>query len=121
MIEKIKPETVETLGVRALPTTPTAQGNSGGYSSAEVKQAFDRLTVHVIEKYNLLIDAIHAKGSASVMAEMPTGLSEGHTLQQLIEDITCGNLAAYLTVGERSLIEEIAELRARITALEESV
>ena len=119
MIETIKPETVEMLGVRALPNAPIAQGVSGGYSAGEIKQAFDRLTVHVIEQFNLLINAIHSSGNASIMAEMPTGLNENHTLAQLISDIRNGNLSAYLTVNNNSLAEEIAEIRAKITALEE--
>ena len=121
MIEKIKPQAVELLGVQALPTTPSAQGTAGGYSPTEIKAAFDRLTVHVIEKYNLLVDAIHSSGADSILAEIPSGIRDGHTAAELIEDIKSGNISSYLKVADRSLCEEIAMLRERITRLEERI
>ena len=121
MIETIKPEIVETLGVRALPNNPTASGTSGGYSATETKEAFDRLTVHVIEQYNRLIEAIHTFGAASIMAEIPTGIDDDHTVNDLIRDITNGNLASYLDIGGRSLAMELADLRTRITDLEAEI
>ena len=122
MLEKIKQETVETLGVRALPTSPTAPGAmGGGYSADEMKLAFDRLAVHVIEQYNLLIDTIHRDPDSSVLAEISTGISDGHTLADLVRDITSGNFAAYMTLGNQSILEAISELSAKVRAIEEKL
>ena len=120
MLEKIKQETIETLGVCSLPTSPTSPGAvGGGYSAEEMKLAFDRLAIHVIEQYNLLIEAIHAQPPSSILGEIPTGISEGHTLSDLISDITSGDFAVYMRLGTQSILEEMRSLSQRVTALEE--
>lgn len=122
MLEKIKKETVELLGVSSLPTSPTSPGAiGGGYSAEEMKLAFDRLAIHIIEQYNLLIEAIHAEPSASILSEIPTGISDGHTLRDLMSDITGGDFAVYMKLGNRSILEEMQSLSQRVTALEEKI
>jgi hypothetical protein len=122
LLEKIKKETVELLGVSSLPTSPTSPGAiGGGYSAEEMKLAFDRLAIHIIEQYNLLIEAIHSDPSASILGEIPTGISDGHTLRDLMSDITGGDFAVYMKLGNRSILEEMQSLSQRVTALEEKI
>lgn len=122
MLEIIKPEAVETLGVSSLPTSPTSpSANGSGYSATQMKQAFDRLSVHIIEHYNLLINALHSDPEVSIMAEMLTGISKEHTLSDLIRDITEGDFVYYLKLGNRSIAEEIYALSDRISRLEEKI
>ena len=122
LLEKIKPEAVEMLGVSSLPTSPTNPSATGsGYSATQIKQAFDRLSVHIIEHYNRLIDALHSDLDTSILAEIPTGIFEEHTLSDLIRDITSGNIASYLMLGDQSLAEGICTLSERISRLEEKI
>ena len=123
MIEKITKEKADELSVSSLPTRPNAPTSSGGvgYSSADMKQAFDALTLYVIEKYNELIDAIYETDSSSLSAAIPTGLSDGHTLNDLFTDLKNGNLASYLSVGDNSLASELAEIRLELQTIKRRV
>lgn len=108
------------MRVSSLPSRPSAPTAFGGrgYTASEVKEAFDRLPLYIVEKFNSLIDDVRAVGDSSLAAAMPTGYGDGHTLANLLEDVKNGNLAAYLTVGEQSLAMRLAELEARLDALE---
>lgn len=91
---------IAALKVSSLPSRPTAPGSFGGlgYTAGQMKAAFDRLPLYIIERLNDLIDGITRTGDGSFAAAMPTGIKEGHTLRDLIEDIVNGNCSAYLTV-----------------------
>ena len=112
MIEKITQEKVQELCVASLPTRPNAPANlgGGGLSSTEIKNAFDALTLYVIEKYNALIDAIGSVGEGSLASKVKTGISEEHTLENMFEDLKTGDFASYLMVGENTLAAEIAKI-----------
>ena len=112
MIEKITQEKVQELCVASLPTRPNAPANlgGGGLSSTEIKNAFDALTLSVIEKYNALIDAIGSVGEGSLASKVKTGISEEHTLENMFEDLKTGDFASYLMVGENTLAAEIAKI-----------
>jgi hypothetical protein len=118
---KMLTEEVSPLSVSSLPTHPTAPSGLGGrgYTSADMKAAFDKLPLLIIERFNALIDDISSEGEDSLAAAIPTKISDGHTLFDLFCDIQNGNLAAYLVVGDESLTAKLAELEARISALEE--
>jgi len=103
-IEKIK---VSSLPTR--PTSPTAFGGSG-YSAAQMKAAFDKLPLLLVERYNRLLDDVSLLGEGSVASEIPTGLDEDHTLSELFSDIKNGNLASYITVGGYTLYSAIDRL-----------
>ena len=49
---------------------------------------------------------------------MPTGISDGHTIADLIEDVKSGNCATYLNVDGRTLSAEIAAIWAKIGEME---
>ena len=121
MIEKISEEKAKELCVSSLPTRPTAPTSYGGagFSTAEMKNAFDALTLYVIEKYNQLVDAIRTVGDGSLASEVLTGISDGHTLEKLFSDVQNGDFASYLAVGERTLATEIAEIRTVLDQVKE--
>lgn len=119
MIEKITQEKVQELCVASLPTRPNAPANlgGGGLSSTEIKNAFDALTLYVIEKYNALIDAIGSVGEGSLASKVKTGISEEHTLENMFEDLKTGDFASYLMVGENTLAAEIAKIYVSINQI----
>ena len=121
MIEEITKEKVNELSVSSLPTRPTAPTSSGGagFSAKEMKNAFDALTLHVIEKFNELIRAIKDTGESSLLSEIPSGLSDGHTLLDMLEDITSGDFVSYVNVRGKSLATRISEMESTLETVKE--
>ena len=113
---------IETARVSSLPTRPTAPSSLGGrgYTAKEMKEAFDRLPLLIIERFNLLLDDIKAEGDESILKEIPTSIKEGHSLYDLMCDIKRGNLASYLTCGDVSLAERLYNIEKRLCDLESS-
>ena len=110
---KILEEEISDLKIASLPTRPTERRGfgGGGYSASEVKEAFDKLPLFIIEKFNALIDDIVALGKGSLADSIPTGIDEGHTLRRLFEDIENGNLAGYMMIGGQSLASQIVKIK----------
>lgn len=118
---EISPLKIESLPTR--PTVPEAYGGAG-YTASDMKRAFDRLPLFIAERLNSLLDDILAEPEASVLADMKSGIYEGHTLYQLLCDIKSGAVSDYLTVGEGTLSEmkdaqelQIGELKSDLTEL----
>ena len=109
MVSKILTEDIEELRISALPTRPTAPTSFGGkgYTATEMKAAFDRLPLFIIEKYNQLIESLGGEGSESITSLIPTGISDGPTLADLLSDIKNGNFSSYLDVYGETLVERI--------------
>ncbi|MBQ8321585.1 MAG: hypothetical protein IJX92_04400 [Clostridia bacterium] len=109
---KISDEEICDLKVASLPTRPTEDSaySGEGYGPEEMKAAFDRLPLFIIERYNALIDDIAGIGEESLAAAMKTGIKEGHTLCDMYTDISNGNFASYLSVGGESLSSVIARI-----------
>ena len=118
---KILTEEISDLTVSSLPTRPTSPIALGGrgYSSAEMKQAFDKLPLFIIERLNSLIDDIKSEGGGSVADAIPTGICEEHSLKDLFADVKNGNLSSYLNVLGKTLAVHIAEILERLKRLEE--
>lgn len=114
---RINEAEIADLKVSALPTRPNAPAAFGGkgYTATELKAAFDALPLYVIEKFNTLIDDVTAEDG--IANGIKTGLSDGHTLADLIGDVRSGNFVKYLTVEGRTLEEVILEMQADIEAL----
>ena len=102
------------------PTSPKLLGGRG-YTAADMKAAFDRLPMLLVERLNSLIDDIKDAGDGGVAAAIPTELSDNHTLKEMFEDIRNGNFASYLAVGEASLLSVITELRLEIASIKEAI
>lgn len=113
---KITAEEAAQLSVASLPTRPTAATSYGGkgYTSTEMKEAFDRLPLLAIERLNSLIDDITG---GDVTEAIPTPHHNLPTLAAVINGIDSGALAASLTVGSETLAGAISSLRADINMI----
>ena len=80
---------IADIRVSSLPTHPTAPKTHGGmgYSSRDMKAAFDKLPLYIIERYNALIEDISDIGEDSISASIPPGIRSRHTLADLFDDI----------------------------------
>ena len=116
---KILDEEIRGLKISSLPTRPTTSSSLGGkgYSTKDMKEAFDKLSLYIIERFNLLIDDISGEPDSSVSGVIKTGLSDGHTLASLFTDIVTGELANYMTVFGTSLATYLGKLREDVNAL----
>ena len=119
--KKILNSEIESRRVSSLPTRPTAPSAFGGagMTSTQLKEAFDSLSLLIIERFNLLIGDVTQLGDDSLSGAVPTGISAGHTLADLFADIKNGTFASYLSVGDRSLESTLLSLSERIKKLEE--
>ena len=86
-----------------------------------MKEAFDRLPLYIVERFNSLIEDILSLGDDSLIASIPTGIEEGHTLCDLIEDIKSGHLAEYLSIGENSLVGFATDAELTLAAHTEDI
>ena len=116
---KIENADVKDILVSALPTRPTAPKSLGGmgYGASEMKSAFDKLPLYVIERYNELIEDISSLGIDSLAAAIPTGVKEEHTLNDLFTDIKSGAVAGYLTFLGKSLSEHVMRIYEELEAI----
>lgn len=121
--KKINTSETSAARVASLPSHPTSPKLLGGrgYTAADMKAAFDRLPMLLVERLNSLIDDIKDAGDGGVAAAIPTELSDDHTLKEMFEDIRNGNFASYLAVGEASLLSVITELRLEIASIKEAI
>lgn len=118
---KITDTDIADLKISTLPTRPTAPSAFGGkgYTAAEMKSAFDRLPLYIIERYNELIEDITAEGEGSVAEGIKTGITDTHTLGDMFEDIKNGNFIQYLESGGGPLGEYLLKLRSDIDKIAE--
>jgi hypothetical protein len=107
--QKFTDSEVNEHKVASLPTRPTAPTSYGGkgYSATEMKAAFDRLPLLIIERFNSLLDDLTASGEGSLIEEILTGIKEGHTLAKLFSDIKDGSFSDYLMAGDMTLMQTI--------------
>lgn len=112
-------EEIDKLKVSSLPTRPTAPAAFGGrgYTAKEMKEAFDRLPLLIIERLNALINSISQVGADCLASMIPTGIIEHHTLQDLFSDILEGNILSYMYLGDVPFINHITALRADVDKL----
>lgn len=79
---KITASEIDSLKVASLPTRPTAPTAFGGkgYTATEMKAAFDKLPLRIIEEFNSLIDEIENGALAQTLCQT-------EPLKTLISDI----------------------------------
>ncbi len=118
---KILDEEIKDLQIASLPTRPNASVKYGGaaLSADEMKAAFDKLPLFIINKFNALIEDIEAVGG--VTSAIKTGILDSHTLENLFEDITSGAFCSYLIYSGKSLSDLIQEILERLDAVENEV
>ena len=121
--KKIQNSDIEHILISSLPTHPTAPRSLGGrgYSASEMKEAFDRLPLYIIEHYTALIGDVHSFGENSLASAVPSGIKDGHTLHNLFEDIKSGELAAYFGILGKSLLSHLITIYAEIDALKNKI
>ena len=117
--KKIESSDIKDLLISSLPSRPTAPKSLGGkgYGATEMKAAFDKLPLYLVEKYNDLICDISDIGEDSLAASILSGIKDEHTLSNLFEDIKSGGIATYLTFLGKTLHEHIMHLYEEIDAL----
>ena len=110
---------ISDMRIASLPTRPTAPRHLGGkgYGATEMKEAFDKLPLYIIEKYNELISDVHRYGEDSLASAIPSGIKSGHTLHSLFEDVQTGELATYFSFLGKSLLAHIISLYGEIDML----
>lgn len=120
---KITDGEISDMRVSSLPTRPTAPTAFGGkgYTAQELKAAFDRLPLYIIEKYNELIDDIIGTDGESIADSIKTGINDTHTLSELFADVKNGNLSAYMKAPVGTLAEYLTSLRADIDKIADSL
>jgi len=116
---KISESDIAKLKIASLPSRPTAPAAFGGrgYTAKDMKAAFDKLPLFIIEKFNTLIDDILAEGENSITASIPSGVKAGHSLKNVLSDITDGGLSEYLTVSDMTLAEFAAWCKREISSI----
>ncbi len=121
--KKIQDSDVRSLKISSLPTRPTSSTSLGGlgYSSRDMKEAFDALSLHIIEHYNTLIDDITDEPDSSVAAVIKTGITDSHTLSTLFSDIVSGAFAGYMTVFGEPLSLYLAKMREELDEVKSSL
>lgn len=121
--KKIKKQDIKDILIASLPTRPTAPIALGGkgYRAGEMKEAFDKLPLYIIERYNELLEDIEALGENSLAAAIPSGISDTHTLNTLFEDVASGNLATYFTFLGKSLIEHVLYVYSELDEMKKAL
>lgn len=114
--KKITGEEILSNAVSSLPTRPTFPSSLGGrgYTSAEMKAAFDKLPLLIAERFNRLLDDICALGEDSLSGAIKTGISENHSLGMLFSDIQSGKILDYISFEGKSLASLLAEIKCQL-------
>ena len=116
---KITDTEINNNRVASLPTRPTASASFGGkgYSAAEMKAAFDKLPLIIIEQFNNLLDDITRTDEEAITASIPTSIYVGHSLKKMLSEIPNGEFAGYLKVGDKTLANAIADIYDEIALI----
>ena len=120
--QKILTEEIRDLTVASLPTRPTSpiSHGGGGYSPTEMKQAFDKLPLYLVDHFNSLIDDLRGDDGGSVTDTIQSEIFPGHTLRDMLRDVKSGEFASYLNILGKPLSVHSAEILERLTLLEEA-
>lgn len=120
--KRITEKEMTPLRIASLPSRPTAPSSFGGkgYTSTEMKEAFDKLPNLIAERLNSLIEDVSDTANG-VSASIPTSIAANHTLKNMFYDITSGSFAEYLAVPGgylsevlTAITEELADIKRRL-------
>ncbi len=114
--KKITDAEMTPLRIASLPTRPTAQSSfgGGGYSSSELKAAFDKLPELIAARLNTLIDDIN---DGSLTSALPTGLTSPKTLGDFFLAMSTQTLADLILIDGISLREILENMQEEIDSL----
>jgi hypothetical protein len=118
--KKITSEETSALAVESLPTRPTESTAFGGkgYTSTEMKAAFDRLPKLIIERFNHLIDDIE---DGSILEDIKTKNENMPSVSDLIDGMKDERLATAITVFGTSLKLVLHNLREDVNMLMKAI
>ena len=113
---KITNGDIADMKISTLPTRPTAPQEFGGkgFTTQQMKEAFDKLPLYIVECFNRLIDDITGADGDSITDDIKTDIYPGHNLKKMFWDITSGEFASYLTVSDSTLSVYLLKLREDI-------
>ena len=113
---KITSTEAEPLLIASLPTRPTAPSEFGGrcYTATEMKAAFDKLPLLIIERFNDLISDIE---DGEICESIPTGIDGAPNLAELIRAFTAGTLASVISYRDTTLTAYLEALRSDVDKL----
>ena len=116
MTKIITTEEIEENAVASLPTRPTESVSFGGrgYTSAEMKAAFDRLPRLVAERLNSLLLDID---EGEILEAIPTGIAAAPTIKALVESLESEKLASIIAVFGMPLNAFLLQLRSDVDEL----
>lgn len=117
--KKIENSDIESMLISSLPSRPTAPRSLGGcgFSAKDMKEAFDKLPLYIVERYNELLGDVSDSGEDSLAAAVPTGIKDGHTLDDLFDDVRTGELATYFGFLGKSLLSHIMSIYGELDTL----
>ena len=106
-------EEIEALKVASLPNRPTAPEEYGGhgFTAKEMKEAFDRLPLYLVDRLNDLIDAIETERSDSVLRSIKLGVGNGMTLYDFLLLFETGQILSIIPMGDENLSFYLVRLR----------
>ena len=118
--KKLTEAEMQPLRIASLPTRPTAPTAFGGvgYTSVQMKEAFDLLPNLIAERLNALIDDVSSGALSEAIPK--SGCEELPTLADALLGIKSGALADAITVLGASLTSTLAKLRADVNRLAEA-
>lgn len=109
---KISEEEFEKVSLKKIANNPSSQSKYSGasLSAEQLKERMDKPFKLFKDKLNLLISLIGGTEDGDTMAaHMLTGISDGHTVKDLIADIVSesADFAGYLSVGDTNLLKKL--------------
>lgn len=118
-VTKINEADIRDLRVASLPSRPTAPTSFGGagYTAKQMKEAFDKLPLFIISKFNALLDDLRRSDGGGIDGAIPSGIADGHTLRDALEDIKTGAFADYLNVLGKTLSETVLDIKSSIASV----
>jgi hypothetical protein len=121
--KKILNDDISSLKVSSLPNRPSAPVSFGGrgYTAEQIKAAFDKLPLYIIDVFNNLIEDIEATGEDSLSGAIKTEIADGHSLYDMFRDIKSGDFISYVKTDGGSLEGELARINDRLRILEERI
>ncbi len=114
----------DAIRIASLPTRPTLPTQYGGkgYTSAQMKEAFDALPLLLVERLNSLIEDILAEVDESISVCLNTGIGDAPKLSDIFADIKSGRFIEYITCFEnQSLALYLSKLREDVDKIAESL
>ncbi len=120
---KITEADIAEMKISNLPTRPTSPQAFGGkgYTASDMKAAFDKLPLYLVDCFNKLIEDITGEDGESILNAMKTGINETHTLSDLFSDIISGSFIMYAAGPEGKLGEYLLNLRRDVDAIADKI